>query len=159
MLRFIQMWVQRAGLLGFVLYAGACSRSGPIQPVVRFSDADLRDRVEVIELSLVRTCPADPAEPLPSDTVLQQVLLQDEEGAPFETVDAGDYGLHALARDIDCRVIAAGCETVEVTEDGGRVSVVLAPADGAACENCDSGFAVSARRHLPFFVAGPVSMC
>ncbi len=75
--------------------------------------------------------------------------------APGE-IGAGEHSFRAEAVDIDCEIIAAGCETVTLPTDGEVVVVLTAGAGGSACgegEECNGSG--RCRSTMPETDAGP----
>lgn len=94
-----------------------------------------RDEAVRVEVHLVSSCQEVFAGERPASSVASTYVLRDGGGPPLgNDFDAGDYGLHALAQDANCAVVAAGCEPVTIEpDDRGVVAVTLSSFAGDGC--------------------------
>lgn len=104
--------------------------------LVMFDPAGLADEVALVEVSVVAACP-------PADLVgeapigaLRTVQIREGVSTPaLGAVPAGSYALHAIGRDADCTIVAAGCTAVAVEAEGtGSFTIVARELAGAGCQ-------------------------
>ena len=146
----------------------ACS-GGEYSVVVRFDPPSLADETRRVEVSLVRDCASQSDTGEPAVSALSTLeLRRDSTRGTLAPVEPGSYGLYARAWSADCRVIAAGCDTVELEAGGsGELIVTVRPVGGPGCGTgltCDDGSCVGPDAGRDAAVdasrdAGPACVC
>lgn len=115
------------------LVIGSCEVTG-YEVLVRFEAQALADAAVRVELALVPLCDNQPDGSEPLNAVLDVSLRATEPATPLGRVAPGSYGLYGRALSSDCRVVASGCEPVQVEAGGtGQLAVSLVANWGAAC--------------------------
>src|SRR5688500_5009517 len=82
---------------------------------VRFDPASLAERATRVEVAIVSSCEAQSLGDVPSEALRRVEIVRMMEPEEIGALPAGSYGLYARAIDESCRVIAAGCEAIELT--------------------------------------------
>lgn len=119
-------------LTALVLIAGGCTDPG-YEVVVELEPPELADEAVVIEVALVEDCAAQPRGQ-PPVAPRAHVSVTRGDSPSLGQVDSGPAGLYALARAADCRVVASGCEPVELDEGGsGRLVVTATSVAAGSC--------------------------
>lgn len=136
----------RAAWLLLACAAAACSDDRPALRLA-YDPPALGDAAAALSAYLVRDCPPDavlgapPAAPLAT-----AVVPAYETPSLLDDADEGDYGVHVIARDAQCAVVAAGCRHVRIDGSGGTLDVILtAPPSSEGCpaeEMCVGGACV-----------------
>ena len=99
-------------------------------------DQGARDGLPIrVDIYLVDSCEAVVPGVDPETVIAQTFQLSDlTTGPPLSNVGPGDYGLYVIARDRDCFVVGAQCDSITVTEeDTAAVSITVPSFAGAGC--------------------------
>lgn len=124
------------GVLGLLL---SCSGSDPSGPRFEVSfDSSLArgaaNEAVRVELYLVDACSDVELGVRPVPALATATVLRDGVSGGFDVLPAsGEYGLYGVAQDADCAVMAAGCETVIVTDATETLAVTLGSVDRPGC--------------------------
>lgn len=134
--------MRSASLIGCLLVWGivfGCGDSGPSGPTfaVTFDDTlsrSARDEALRVEVYLVDTCDAVIFGDRPASFTADAFVVRDGESTTLgDELAPGDYGLYALARNAECAVVAAGCNSVTVTGEADQPRVTLSAFQGEGC--------------------------
>lgn len=124
------------GMLGLLLSCGGSDPSGP-RFEVSFDDSLARGAANEavrVELYLVEACSEVELGTRPVPALATATVLRDGPSSGFNVLPApGDYGLYGVAQDADCAVMAAGCETVEVSDATEVLGITLRSLDRPGC--------------------------
>ena len=141
------------GLPSAVVGCGGASSSDGLQVEINFDSGSPRSAREDalrVEVFVVSSCDAVSLGERPASALASTHVLRDGGGPPLgDELQAGDYGVLALAFNADCAVIATGCEPVSIGTNGsGSATVTLSAFSGVGCsldEQCviDTGRCLS----------------
>lgn len=122
-------------LLGFVctILPWGCNGS-QYRVEVRFEEPQDAQRAQYVEVALVASCDEQPDGAAPVNSTRSLNIHRMSEAEPFGPAAPGTYGLYARALSTDCRVVAAGCISVQLMAGGTDTLVVsLTSRDIEAC--------------------------